>query len=25
MIYLALFYTFFKIGLFCFGGGYDIL
>ena len=25
MIYLALFYTFFKIGLFSFGGGYAIL
>ncbi len=25
MIYLELFYTFFKIGLFCFGGGYAML
>ena len=25
MIYLQLFYTFFKIGLFCFGGGYAML
>ncbi|MCZ2416525.1 MAG: chromate transporter, partial [Burkholderiales bacterium] len=25
MIYLELFYTFFKIGVFCFGGGYAML